>query len=1837
MKKRAFQRVLAMFLILSLLLGSLFTGTVAAAVPAADGFVLFDGTAVADLYLDGSQEYAQVIRAAGDLQQDIVSVTGKEPRLLTQEDALSSNAVIIGTLGSSAVIDRLVEDGKLDVSGISGQWEAFTLQLVESPQQGVEQALVIAGSDMRGTIYGIYDLCEQIGVSPWYWWGDVPVARQTQVVLSPASVQKTEMPDVQYRGIFINDEESFTYWSRILENDTDSPGTPNANTYAKIFELLLRLKANTLWPAMHEKSTAFNGILNPETGVSYNAEKAAEYGIIMGTSHCEMLLRNNATEWTPWCEANVGKYNLEKVNNSWSSSYDYTVNPEAMNAYWEEAVARNYKFDNLYTIGLRAVHDGAINCRDLNGRTRTQVVQEAVDAQVAILEKYEAIYEQETGEKKVFPKIYCSYKEAATYFQSGLVLPSDTIIVWGDDNFGYVREVSSTEELANYPSSGVYYHVSYLGAPSSYIWIAGTPLPLIYEEMTKSYNAGSDDCWILNVGDLKPAEIPMEFFLSMAWDHDAYDDTTIPDYLESVAKRDFALTDTQAQAVADVLKTYYDVSIAKRAEYQGLGITSVAEYSMTDYGDEAQLQINRMEAALAQSTAIYEQLPAAYQDAYYQLVHYMIRALTLTLEKNIYQYKNQLYLSQGRFASVNAYAQLAEDAYAQILADLKYYNKTLSGGRWDGIMDPYNRIRYMAISGNNIAAAPSVTYLGQDMAVEGIGSVCEGQSSGDEDVPLLFHSLTQDVRFVDVFNTGLNAQTYEITADDMLVITKTDGTPLEKTGAANGKSTYTGQVQVEERLLVSVDWSKVPTGITTASITVSGEDADGKTYAVQVNKTKVDPATEVAAGHNGYYETNGVVAIEAEHYSNNVAVNGQEWKVVQGLGRGTDSMKNYPDLSGDSVKIDSPNTTNSPYLEYEVYFETTGAYRVYFYRIPTLNEGSISTTNRTSLQFDDGALVDFTGNRSVESETGNVNWRKGVLQNMEILQMSSNITVSTPGWHTVRIFKKDAATAFDRIVLENTSKTEVSSVLGAPENFTTTADYQVPGVGVPPQLSLDNITYGDAVVDRQYLYDFSASSAGAASGYSGIDNKAVSFSSKGFVWDQATFANVQAATRSISAIATRDLGIVYGSSAVGFTVNLPSPGEYLVSFAIGDRQSGGISTKNMTVKANGETLLSGLNVNAGQTVERGFILTVEEVPLHIEVSGSNWVLAALEIAPYTAPETNGGTGAFIPDGSGSINIEAEIALENSSYAWYTPGRDADSSSWSLSYGYSGAAMFSGPNKGNNFSNTNLDSNSGPKMFYQVDFAEAGAYDMWVLVRSQNDNDDSLLVSLDGGTAVSFNDSKDMGATFKWLKLGSQVQVGSAGVHTLSIWEREDGILLDKFVLTKSSGPLDKGGVMCRVGGVTQVSFEALEQAIAQAEALQKDDYVEARFAVLQAAVASAKVVPETATQAEVDAAVKAITKASNELIKKSVINADVTTGLVAKYEFEGDWSNSLNPSQVAVPAAKNNALPTLETDSQQGKVVKLNSGGSGNYSQVSFENPLYGTDIADGLTVSFLSKGIGYSDYEFILSATDGYNNFFWLSGELYLGYTGSRGWIDANKPDNLPGSSDKLKYMSNNTWDIVTVTFTDDEVVVYINGSPFLSTDDSNYTKGINYQDVTRVTDIFRWSKTIELGGHNDWWGSDNFYADDFMIYDRALTEDQVARLALDNVQDIVPVSADYTAVNDAIQQAEAVDRRQFSADSLAALDAAVANVVYHLPESSQSLVDGYAQAILHAIQNLQADLLLGDMNGDGKLSVTDVVLLRKAILAGNFDPVGDMNGDSNLSVTDVVLLRKAILNSGV
>lgn len=603
--------------------------------------------AAGDFALAGPQGAARIVLAADDakvvghavrdLAADIERVSGRKPEVGASLEGGGAPPVIVGTLGKSAFADALAAGGKLDLSALRGQWESFVIATVEQPMPGVPRALAIIGSDPRGTAFGVYELSQAIGVSPWAWWADVAPARKDALYVA-AGMRRFGPPSVKYRGIFINDED----WGlRRWAADTYEPehGNIGPKTYTRVFELLLRLKANTLWPAMHPGTRPFNSF--PE-----NAALANEYGIVMGSSHAEPMLRNNVGEWK-----------------APPDSYNYATNPDGMRAYWEERVAANGRYENIYTIGTRGIHDGAMQG------------PKEVPARVALLEK---IFADQRGllakhvnpQVDKVPQLFVPYKEVLDQYHAGMKVPDDVTLMWTDDNFGYVRSFTTPEERRRAGGFGVYYHISYLGAPLSYLWLATTPPALIWEEMTRSYDAGADRIWILNVGDIKPAEIGTEFFLQMAWDVKRWRPDNLQDFLKAWAAREFG--PARAADIASVMTDYYRLNFQRRPEHLQWWLPkeqprrSPLTAAQADARQRAFADLGRRVALLTPSIA------PANRDAWFELVAYPVQASKLA---------NERFLEGERG---NRDAALAADAALDKLTG--WWDTGLAGGKWRHMM-----------------------------------------------------------------------------------------------------------------------------------------------------------------------------------------------------------------------------------------------------------------------------------------------------------------------------------------------------------------------------------------------------------------------------------------------------------------------------------------------------------------------------------------------------------------------------------------------------------------------------------------------------------------------------------------------------------------------------------------------------------------------------------------------------------------------------------------------------------------------------------------------------------------------------------------------------------------------------------------------------------------------------------------------------------------------------------------------------------------------------------------------------------------------------------------------
>ncbi len=684
-------------------------------------FAVVEANHAATIYVDDG-DFPGVIRAAADLADDVHKVSGVSADLIRSAQDFRPRPILIGTIGKSAIINRLVADRKIDTTPVAGKWESYFTEVVNNPMPGVESALVIAGSDKRGTIYGIYDLSEQIGVSPWYWWADVPVQHADALYVRAGKFVQGP-PAVKYRGIFLNDEApAMSGWAH------EKFGGFKHEMYKHVFELLLRLKANYLWPAMW--GNAFNED-DPE-----NPKLADEYGIVMGTSHQEPMMRAQAE----WDRRHQG------------ADWNFATDPAGMEQFWREGIKRNKDYENIVTIGMR-------------GRNDTEMIKNAtIQQSMDLLEKIVGVQRKIIADEvnpnvtKV-PQMWCLYKEVQSYYEQGLRVPDDVTLLWSDDNWGNLRRVPTAQERQRSGGSGIYYHFDYVGDPRDYKWLNTNPLPKIWEQMNLAYRYGADRIWIVNVGDLKPMELPIDFFMHLAWAPDAIGKDQIAEFTRQWAQRQFG--PEHAEEIADILSRY--------AKYNGWRKPELLEpttFSLTNY-DEAERVLDGWQEITSKAEQIYATLPPAQRDAFYQLVLYPTKASATVVELYIAAGRNRLYAKQHR-ASTNIEAEKVRVLFKQDQELSDEYNHKLAGGKWNHMMDQ-TRIGYTSWQDPKYNVMPALREVQIQEPAE-LGVAIEGSESswpGEKKEARLpdFDSLNQQKYPIDIFNRGSKSFEFTATAD----------------------------------------------------------------------------------------------------------------------------------------------------------------------------------------------------------------------------------------------------------------------------------------------------------------------------------------------------------------------------------------------------------------------------------------------------------------------------------------------------------------------------------------------------------------------------------------------------------------------------------------------------------------------------------------------------------------------------------------------------------------------------------------------------------------------------------------------------------------------------------------------------------------------------------------------------------------------------------------------------------------------------------------------------------------------------------------------------------------
>ena len=625
-------------------------------------FSLIGGKGPLNIYY--SPEEKQVVGTAVEMFSSDLEFVGGVAPVLTEK--MKSDAIFVGTLGQEST-DKFVVDNNIKVEGVAGEWEAFRI-VCFSNSSFKKPVLAVIGSDPRGTAYGVLELSRMIGVSPWQWWADVTPDKKKSFKIKEG-FEKSDKPSVQFRGIFLNDEDwGLTPWSSMTYEPVGIKGQIGPNTYAKMFDLLLRLRANTIWPAMHACSVPFFLVEGAK-------EASDKYAIVIGSSHCEPLLCNINGEWN---EKTMGRYN-------------FFTNREAVVNYWEERVKKlSDRDNNFFTIGMRGVHDGKMQGVNTVKEYRA-ALEEVIPIQRELLAKHV------NKDVTKVPQVFIPYKEVLEVYDDGMEVPEDVTLVWCDDNYGYVTRLSNEEELKRSGGAGIYYHISYWGRPHDHLWLATTHPAQIYSEMRRAWDYGVRKLWIVNVGDIKPGEYDTEFFLDLAWDINSVDNTNISAHLENWMAREFG--DKNSAALAGVMNEYYHLGHERKPEFMGWSQVEVSgfprnctpvkdtEYNQFAFGDELQKRISDFQKLQDEVADIKKRIPANRMDAFYQLVEYPVNGAALMSKKQLYAQKARLLAEYALSPLALEYSALSNEAYDSIKLLTDYFNTDMLDGKWDRMMD----------------------------------------------------------------------------------------------------------------------------------------------------------------------------------------------------------------------------------------------------------------------------------------------------------------------------------------------------------------------------------------------------------------------------------------------------------------------------------------------------------------------------------------------------------------------------------------------------------------------------------------------------------------------------------------------------------------------------------------------------------------------------------------------------------------------------------------------------------------------------------------------------------------------------------------------------------------------------------------------------------------------------------------------------------------------------------------------------------------------------------------------------------------------------------------------
>lgn len=935
----------------------------------------------ADFILEKSA-FSGVVKIAGKVCEDVQKVTGITPIVKNRIDG-TTKAVIVGTLSKSVLLEALEKEGKVDFSNIRGKWETFSFQIVNQPYEGVEQALVIAGSDKRGTIYGLFHISELMHVSPWVDFSDVEPAKCVDVCFSSRDCMISKEPSVKYRGFFINDEwPAFGNWTfEHFDGYT-------VKMYELIFETLLRLKGNYLWPAMWTSSFSLDG------PGEENAILADEYGIVMSNSHHEPCLRHSE-EW------DMVRGKESEYGNDWN----YDKNKEGLIKYWRDGLKRSGKYDNIITIGMRGERDSSMLGTDATLKQNIDLLKDIITEQRKLIAEHIEL----DGHKA--PQMLALYKEVEDYFYGdenaeGLCkwdgLDRVTFMLC-EDNFGNMRTLP-TKELCNRDGGwGMYYHFDYHGGPISYEWVNSSYLPKVWDQMTKAYEFGIQDIWIVNVGDLKFQEYPLSFFMDLAYDYETWGSSNLnaPNmYLSQWVEREFGsyLDDETKETLTKIMIGYTKLNHNRKPEAMRPDIYHPVHF------DEAESTLNSVLSMEEMLEAVKEKIPACMMPAYWELVYYPAAGSLNVQKMNLYAGLNH-YFANMRAIVANDFA----DKVAKCIEHDRQLTKEFHGildGKWNG----------MALS-------------------EHIGFI----NWNDEECQYPLKMYVDSTNKPRLYGYSKGEEVYTAGGD------------------WTGKKIYMKQFlhpEVNEGILVLQNASVIPvdysiqcdcTGIVFSK--TSGTVTKTENIKVMVDKSQLQKESGFVVHYQGgnirvvikydyevltvyppmtFLVADGYIAIEAEHFAEKWDTCNGAFQIIEGYGRTISGLKTMPCDVAYEIE-------DAPYLEYHIWIKEDCDCRIYVYSAPTnpLKNGEnveygiqINETERKKIK--------LIADRYQAGEPGCTAWAQMVLNQIHITEEK---IYCRRGMNTIRIFALTPGFVLEKIVVTEGGKKVPDSYLGPKETY----------------------------------------------------------------------------------------------------------------------------------------------------------------------------------------------------------------------------------------------------------------------------------------------------------------------------------------------------------------------------------------------------------------------------------------------------------------------------------------------------------------------------------------------------------------------------------------------------------------------------------------------------------------------------------------------------------------------------------------------------------------------------------------------------------------------------------